>query len=163
VVDPDLPEPGLLHDPPRPGVDDHRLGVDAVDAELAETLVDQRLRALGAVALPPGGLDEPVAEFDLTGRVVGLRPEVEPAEERALAVLGDPEAEARELLVVAQESGQVVVHDLGARRRHAAGDEPHDVRVAVERDQVVHIGLGEPAQHQPVGLQEGGHTRARVR
>jgi MFS family permease len=54
--------------------------------------------------------------------------------------------------------GDDVVPDLLARRRLPAGEIPHDLRVAVEVDQVVHIRFGEPPQGQALGIQDTVHV-----
>lgn len=54
------------------------------------------------------------------------------------------------------------ISQLHTRRRPATVDEVHDVGVAVQLHQVVHIGLGEPAQQQPVGLSEAASACRRL-
>ena len=73
-----------------------------------------------------------------------------------------PEAVAGEALVVAEEGRQDVGLDLVARGRPTAGDEVHHVGIAVELDEVVDIVLGEPPQHQALGLEKDLHARILV-
>ena len=172
ALDPDRPvhderpheaHPGLLHHAPRAGVDGHRGGVDAPRAELGERLVDQRDRPLGGVAAAPRRPDQAVPELGLVVRVLGERPQVEPAEERAGRALDRrPEAVAVAAVVVGQPERQVVVAHLVAGRRRAAGDVAHDRRIAVEGDEVVEVVGGEPAQDQALGLEvDDGDVTAR--
>src|SRR5947209_18814783 len=85
--------------------------------------------------------------------------EAEPSPELPARFLGRrSDAKAGEVLVGAQERGQDVVSDYLARRRRAAGEEAHDLGIAVEVDQVVHVGLAEPAHHQALGCQEDLHS-----
>jgi len=83
---------------------------------------------------------------------------MEPAQEVPGGFLdGGPETIAGEPLVVPQKRRQDVVLDLLARCRSTSVDEVHDIRVAIEVDQIVDVVVGEPPQHQPVGLQEDVH------
>src|SRR5215211_1587691 len=85
---------------------------------------------------------------------------MEPADEaRRRLLLRGPEAVPGEPLVVAEERGQNVVLDLLSRRRPAAVDEAHHLRIAVKLDEVVDVVLGEPPQHQALGLVEHVHPR----
>ena len=144
--------------PSRRDVHDHRERDDALDTVLGEALVDQRARAFGRVPVAPGRLVQPVAELDLVRRSVLRGPEVEPAQEPAARLLDrGPEAVAGEASVVVEERRQDVALDLLARRRPAAGDEVHDVGIAVELDEDVHVVLGELPQHQALGLEKDLH------
>jgi len=58
---------------------------------------------------------------------------------------------------VVEESRQNLVRYLLARRRPAAGDEVHHLRVAVELDKVLDVVLGEPSQQQTLGREEDLH------
>jgi hypothetical protein len=62
-----------------------------------------------------------------------------------------------EFIVVVEEPQQDLVSSHVARCRFAAGEEAHDVGIAVKVEQVVHIGLGQPTQHQSFGFQEDLH------
>src|SRR5215216_1837173 len=85
---------------------------------------------------------------------------MEPADEaRRRLLLRGPEAVPGEPLVVPEEHGQDVVLDLLSRRRPAAVDDAHHVGIAVELDEVVDVVLGEPPQHQALGLDEHVHRR----
>jgi len=44
-----------------------------------------------------------------------------------------------------------------AGRRFASGEESHDGGIAVEVEQVVHVGLGEAAENQAPGFEEDLH------
>lgn len=48
-------------------------------------------------------------------------------------------------------------HDLIPRRRPSV-DEPHDVLVRVEGDEVVYIGSGHPTKHEALSAKQGGHA-----
>ena len=118
----------------------------------------ERPRALGTVALAPRRSTQAVAEFRLFGRVLGLRPEVEPADELAAGFLDDrPEAIARVGPVVVQEPGQDVGFDLLPRRRPAAVDVAHYVRVGIELDEQVDVVRREAPQDESLGLHEDLH------
>jgi len=54
-------------------------------------------------------------------------------------------------LVVLEERRQPCVLDLLARRRPAARDEVHHLRIAVELDEVLDVIDGEPPQRQALG------------
>src|SRR5450755_4615029 len=91
---------------------------------------------------------------------------MEPAKELSGGLLdGGPEAKPGETLVIAEERGKDIIQDFTARGEPAAGNKVHDVGIAVEFDEVVHIGHGEPAQRQALGFQEDlhSHNRPRVR
>ena len=111
-------------------------------------------RALAAVSLAPTFGDQSVAELGV-GRVgVGSWAEVEPAEKCAGGLLDrDPEPEVRPAFVVAEEVLDALDR-LGSVHRLAVLDEAAHARVAVEGEQVVDVVDREPAQHQPVGLEE---------
>src|SRR5439155_3936368 len=107
---------------------------------------------------PPGGSAQPVAELDLLGAGPVRWPEAEPPQEVPGGLLyGRPEAIPGGALVVAEEAGQDVALDHVAGGGRAAGEVAHDLGVAVEVDQVVRVGRGEPAQDQALGFQEDLH------
>jgi hypothetical protein len=83
---------------------------------------------------------------------------MEPAQEVPGGLrFGGPEAKPVEPFVKAEEVRDYPVTDLVTRGRLAAVEKPHDVGVAVEVIEVVHVVLGEAAQYQAVGLQEIRH------
>ena len=146
----------FLHHPAGREVDRHRVGDDFPDSEIGEALADERAGSLGGVALVPHRLAQPVAEVD--GVRIAIRPEVEPAEELPGSPgLGRPEAPAVVALVKAEEERDDPHPHLVARSWLAAGEEPHDVGVAVEVVQVVGVVSGEGAQDKTGGLEENGH------
>src|SRR6266540_5267944 len=155
---PHQPQARLLHHASGGGVDRHRPREHTLHAEFGEALADQRARPFGGVALAPGRFAQPVAKLDVVEAGALGWPEVEPAQKLPGGLLdGRPKAIAREALVVVEKGRQEVVLDLLARGRSSSVDEVHDVWVAVEIYQIIHIGLGEPAQQQPTGLQEDPH------
>jgi hypothetical protein len=81
--------------------------------------------------------------------------EAEPSHECAGGfLLGRPAAISARTAVPSHETRQQAVRDLLAGRGQPSGDKPHDVRIGVQGGQVVNIGHGELAKHQPSGLQE---------
>src|SRR4030081_3814491 len=68
-----------------------------------------------------------------------------------------PETEPFEPLVVAKEHRDDPGPDLVAGSRPAAIEEAHDLRIAVQLDQVVFVGLGETAQREAIGVEENPH------
>jgi hypothetical protein len=139
----------FLHHPSRGSVDSHRLRHHSLHPKLSEALADQRPRSFGGVTLALSRSLEPVAELDLAGVVVHVRPELEPPKELPSGLLdGRPEAKPLEAFVVVEEPGQRLVSDHFAGGRFAAGEGTHDLGIAVEVKQVVRIGLGEPTQQQ---------------
>src|SRR4029453_10211938 len=158
VKRPHVPQARFLHDASRCDVDDHRLCEDPLNAELEEALLDQRARAFAGISPPPGRLSQPVAELDLVGGSPRRRSEVEPTDESPARLLDSgPIAVSGKALVVVEVHRENVVLDLAPRRRPTAVDEAHHLRIAVELDEVVHVVLGEPSQHQAFGLEKDVH------
>jgi hypothetical protein len=81
--------------------------------------------------------------------------EAEPAQESPGGfLLSRPAAVSARTAVPGHEPGQHAVRDLLAGRGQPSGDKPHDLRIGIQRGQVVNIGHGELAEHQPSGLQQ---------
>src|SRR5690606_38772367 len=163
VERPRVREAGLFHDPAGGRVDRHRLGVHPARAEFAERPVDKGPGTFGGVALPPGGPPKAVTELGLVRGVAVPRAQAQPADEFAGGLLvSRPGAVAVEQLVVLQEPRQDYLLDLDTRRGSAPADVPHDLRIAVQLDQQVHVIAGEPAEHEPLGLEYDVHHSSNV-
>jgi hypothetical protein len=67
---------------------------------------------------------------------------------------GRPEPEALIPLVIAKAGGQDLVLDLVEGRGAPRQLQTHDIGIGIQAHQVVRIGHGEPAKHQPLRLQE---------
>src|SRR6266536_5429992 len=112
------PQTRLLHHASRPDVHRHRGREHPSNAEVRETFVDQRARALGRVALPPDRFAQPVTELDLVGVDAFHRPKMELTHKSPGRLLdGRPEAISGEALVELEEHREDVALDLVARRR----------------------------------------------
>lgn len=152
-------QPGLHHHPPGAFVDRHRLGPDPTQPDRVEGVPDQRPRPLGGQPSPPRRAAQPVAQLGL--RAVLRRVQREPTQELAgLPVVRRPPTQPGIPVVLGQQPRQLLIAHGGRRGRDATGEEAHHLGVAVQLDQRVHVGHGQPPQPQPLGPRR--HTRAIV-
>ena len=102
-----------------------------------------------------GKIEEGAMHAYTQGLTLARKSLAEPSQEVPTSLLDcRKDAKAGERLVEAQERWQDVVLDHLAGGGSAAGEEAHDLWIAVEIDQVVHVGRREPAQHHTLGFQE---------
>src|SRR5439155_18326936 len=143
---------GARHDAPRRGI--------------GERPADQVPRAFGGVAVAPGCAAQAVAEIQVSGLVARLDgvaviergPQVEPADEQARRALdGGEEAVAGVAGVVGLKAlADLLAIVVGSGEAERA-DVAHHLGVVVEREQGLGVVLGEFAEDQALGDEEGGH------
>jgi len=123
-----------------------------------EGLVDECPRAFGPVTLSPEFLSQPVAEQNVMRIASFLRIEREPSDELAAGLLDCcPVAKLLMPSIEGEKPRQDSFLNDRARRGRAAVQKTHDIRIAVQLEQIVDITLRKLSQHEAFCFQIGLH------